>query len=207
MNRKIYFSKSWLNPIRGNFCTTRSHRNSVGIDSYPQISDARRAQSPVQTSVHSPGLASPEENKNVMKYSFYQEKKLAKGKFWGQQLLQYYTAHRDVVITVVHVYTAHRDIVITVVHIYMYRRCYYSSIPHIGTLSQYYQGCRKTWKQKLKGHGHGVRVWIFLRICIINLDRDGRCGIQGKSCCVHILLTKSTDSCTQVCGNIVTAAL
>ncbi len=36
----------------------------------------------------------------------------------------------------------------------------------------------------LKGHGHDVRVRIFFRILIINLDRDG---------VVHVLLTTPTE--------------
>ncbi len=43
----------------------------------------------------------------------------------------------------------------------------------------------------VKGHGHDVRVWIFIRIRIINLDRD---GAEFKiSPAAYVLLTTPTE--------------
>ncbi len=60
----------------------------------------------------------------------------------------------------------------------------------------------------LKGHGHDVRVWIFLRICIINLDHDGVVFKPRRVQCTHTFdHAYQIYGLTSVCGNIVTMAL
>ncbi len=64
--------------------------------------------------------------------------------------------------------------------------------------------------KRLKGHGHGARVRIFLCIRIINLDRNGVI-FKPRTINVHILVTMPTELMDSrkysVCGDMVTVAL